>query len=323
MSALIESMAYVNENDDPRKVPWHGLGVSCDHAMTSEEALELAGLNWEVKSSPVYDGNGILIPGYKANIRSTDNTFLGMVSNKYKIVQNREAFDFTDALIGEGCTYETAGSLDGGKRVFLLARMPKEKILDDDIVPYLAFTNGFNGYYSVKACCTPVRVVCNNTLNLALSTAKRTWATKHVGNIESKLEEARETLNLAKSYMHELAQTADVLANTKISEDEVRDVLSTIYPVNTEDSDRRKDNVEQIKDSFMVCMFAPDLLKFKGTAWQAVQAASDFSTHVAPKRVSSNYAEKNFGKVLDGNIVLDAVFSKMLERASSKVSVAI
>ena len=123
--------------------------------------------------------------------------------------------------------------------------------------------------------------------------------------------------------MHELAQTADVLANTKISEDEVRDVLSTIYPVNTEDSDRRKDNVEQIKDSFMVCMFAPDLLKFKGTAWQAVQAASDFSTHVAPKRVSSNYAEKNFGKVLDGNIVLDAVFSKMLERASSKVSVAV
>lgn len=317
MPALIETLAYVNENNDPRKVPWHGLGTSCDHAMSSQEALELAGLNWTVKSTSVY-ANGVVLPGYKANIRETDGTFLGMVGERYQIIQNKEAFEFTDALIGEGCTYETAGSLDGGKRIFLLARMPAEKILGDDVVPYLAFTNGFNGYYSVRACCTPVRVVCANTLNLALNTAKRSWSTKHVGNIQSKLEEARETLGLAKTYMNELAKTADILANTKVSEDEVREVLNEIYPINTEDSDRKKQNAEEIKDSFMICMFSPDLMKFRGTAWQAVQAASDFSTHVAPKRATANYAEKNFGKVLDGNVVLDTVFLKMLEKVKSK-----
>ena len=314
MAHLVESLAYVNENGDSRNVPWHGLGTSVNHAMTSEEALELAGLNWTVKSEPVY-ANNMLIPGYKANIRETDGAFLGMVGDRYQIVQNKEAFDFTDALIGEGCTYETAGSLEGGKRIFLLARMPEEIILDDKVVPYLAFTNGFNGYYAIKACMTPTRIVCNNTLNLALKNAQRTWSTKHVGDIQSKLDEARETLRLARTYMKELSVTADILANTKVSEDEVREVLDTIYPVSEEDSDRRKSNVEEIKDNFMVCYFAPDILKFKGTAWGAVQAASDFSTHVAPKRVTANYAEKNFTKVLDGNVVLDAMFAKMLEKA--------
>ena len=314
MAHLVESLAYVNENGDYRNVPWHGLGTSVNHAMTSEEALELAGLNWTVKSEPVY-ANNKLIPRYKANIRETDGAFLGMVGDRYQIIQNKEAFDFTDALIGEGCTYETAGSLDGGKRIFLLARMPEEVILDDKVVPYLAFTNGFNGYYTIKACCTPVRVVCNNTLNLALNNAQRAWSTRHVGNIQSKLDEARETLHLAKTYMKELSVTADILANTKVSEDEVREVLNTIYPVSEEDSDRRKSNIEEIKNNFMMCYFAPDILKFRETAWGAVQAASDFSTHAAPKRVTANYAEKNFGKVLDGNVVLDAMFAKMLEKA--------
>lgn len=317
MSALVESMAYVNENGDSRNVPWHGLGTPCDHAMSSEEALEMAGLNWTVRPEPVY-ANGLVLPGYKANIRDTDGAFLGMVGDRYQIVQNKDAFDFTDALIGEGCTYETAGSLEGGKRVFLLARMPKELILGDEVVPYLAFTNGFNGYYSIKACCTPIRVVCSNTLNLALSKAKRTWSTKHVGNLQSKLEEARETLNLAKAYMTNLAETADILANTKVSEEEVRDVLNEIYPTKTEDTDRRKQNIEDMKDQFMVCYFAPDILKFKNTAWGAVQAASDFTTHVAPKRATANYKEKNFGKVLDGNVILDQMFFKMMERAKAR-----
>lgn len=316
MSALVESMAYVNENGDSRNVPWHGLGTACDHAMSSEEALELAGLNWTVRPERVY-ANGIILPGYKANIRDTDGAFLGMVGDRYQIVQNKDAFDFTDALIGEGCTYETAGSLEGGKRVFLLARMPKELILGDEVVPYLAFTNGFNGYYSIKACCTPIRVVCSNTLNLALSKAQRTWSTKHVGNLNSKLEEARDTLNLAKAYMTNLAETADILANTTVSEEEVRDVLNELYPTKTEDTDRRKQNIEEIKDQFMVCYFAPDILKFKNTAWGAVQAAADFTTHVAPKRANENYREKNFGKVLDGNVILDKMFFKMMERAKA------
>lgn len=315
MSANLESLAYVSNEENGRFVPWHGLGTPVEKAMTSEEALELAGLNWEVKAEPVY-ANGLLIPDYKANIRQSDGTFLGMVGNRYQIIQNREAFDFTDSLVGEGCVYETAGSLDGGKRVFLLARLPEEKILGDEVCPYIAFTNGFNGYYSVKACITPVRVVCQNTLNLALDNASKVWTTKHTGNINSKLETAKETLGLAKDYMKKLDQTANVLAETKISDSEVEEVLNKIYPVAEDATDRMKQNVQDIKDGFYMCMISPDILKFRNTAWGVVQAASDFTTHTKPKNVRSNYEEKNFGKVLDGNIVLDKIFEQMLMKAS-------
>lgn len=304
MAHLVESLAYVNENGDSRNVPWHGLGISVNHAMTSEEALELAGLNWTVKSEPVY-ANNMLIPGYKANIRETDGAFLGMVGDRYQIVQNKEAFDFTDALIGEGCTYETAGSLEGGKRIFLLARMPEEIILDDKVVPYLAFTNGFNGYYSIKCCITNIRVVCSNTLNLALSSAQRTWSTKHVGDIKGKVSEAISTLNLAKEYNKELANFADAAANTRITEEEQEDIISKLFPVDETATERIIKNVEDARNDFRNCIVAVDLSRFYLTAWGLINAASDYAYHRVPKRKCINYNEKNMSQIFDGAKFLD------------------
>lgn len=323
MSANVETMVYHNKDENGNRfVPWHGLGVEIDHAMNSKEALELAGLDWTVRSETVY-ASGFTLPGYRANMRDSDNAFLGMVGDRYQIVQNKEAFDFTDALVGEGCTYETAGSLDGGKRVWMLARMPRTQILGDDIDPFVCFTNSFNGFSTIKAVSTPVRVVCQNTLNLAVNNASRSWSTKHVGNIQSKLEEARETLKLQKQYMEQLNETAERLADTKVTEEDVVNVLNALYPVKEEDTDRRKQNVNEIKDNFMVCMLAPDIAKFKGTAWGMVNAASDFATHVAPKRQVKDYAERNFSRVLDGNIIIDTTFMKMMELAKSKKSFAV
>lgn len=107
MSADVETMFYV------REAPWHGLGTRVEEALSSRKAMEIAGLNWNVIQKPIYTNN-TLIPSYKANIRETDNKILGVVTDRYKIVQNKEAFSFTDSLIGEGCKYETAGSLQGG-----------------------------------------------------------------------------------------------------------------------------------------------------------------------------------------------------------------
>ena len=304
MSANVETMAYVNENNDPRKVPWHGLGTSVNHAMTSEEALELAGLNWTVKSESVY-ANGMLIPGYKANIRETDGTFLGMVSDRYQIVQNNEAFDFTDALIGEGCTYETAGSLDGGKRIFLLARMPKEIILGDEVVPYLAFTNGFNGYYPVRCCCTNVRIVCSNTLNMALKNSPRVWSTRHTGTIKNKLDEAIDTLRLAKQYNKELSQFAEIAAETRITEAQQEKIISQLFPIEEGMTQRTINNIEAEKEKFRNCTVAVDLSPFYLTAWGLINAASDYAYHADPLRKTSRYEEKNMHKVFDGAMFLD------------------
>ena len=165
MSHEVEQIFYVSNEENGRFVPWHGLGTAVAEAPNSAEAIKIAGLDWTVESKPIFTAENVEIPGYKENTRSSDKSVLGIVSHRYKIVQNSEAFDFTDSLIGEGCTYETAGSLMNGKKVFLLAKMPQRKILDDEVDPFICFTNSHNGTGSIQVCMTPIRVVCQNTLN--------------------------------------------------------------------------------------------------------------------------------------------------------------
>lgn len=107
MPANVETMFSV------RETPWHGLGRIIMDAPASREALELAGLDWQVESRNIYSGTGAMIPGYRANVRSTDDAVLGVVSDRYRIVQNEEAFQFTDDLLGEGVTYENCRFLAG------------------------------------------------------------------------------------------------------------------------------------------------------------------------------------------------------------------
>ncbi len=317
MAHELENMFYVSNEQNGRFKPWHGLGTSVEEALNSKEALRLSGLDWKVDSKPLFV-DGIEVPGYKANVRITDGAILDVVSDRYKIVQNEEAFDFTDGLIGGDVRYETAGSLFGGKRTFILARLPKVQILGDDVCPYICFTNGFNKAYSIKAVCTPVRVVCNNTLSFALNNAQRSWSTKHVGDMTSKLEQARESLGLAQKYMKELEVTAEKLAETKVSDDEVRSVINNIFVSNEKDSERKLKNIEDQKDNFMICMLAPDIAKFRGTAWGTVQAASDYFTHKAPKRATESYRERNFANILDGNIYFDRIFLEMMNKIAEK-----
>ena len=108
--------------------------------------------------------DGFSIPGFKANIRDLDNRVLGVVTDRYKVVQNEEAFSFTDSLLGEGVTYETAGSLQEGRRTWILAKLPQKFIISgDEITPYLVFMNSHDGTGAIKAAMTPIRVVCQNT----------------------------------------------------------------------------------------------------------------------------------------------------------------
>lgn len=316
MSHEIESIAYISNEENGRWKPWHGLGVPVEKSMTSAEALELAGLDWTVDPKPIFTENNIQIPGYVANTRSSDNKVLGIVSNKYSIVQNKDAFEFTDNLLGNGITYETAGSLCGGKKIWLLAKMPDSKVLDEDFENYICFTNTHDGTGAVRCILTPVRICCNNTLSLALKEAKRSWSTRHMGDVKSKIHEAEVTLGLANKYIEEFAKTADILAHTKVDPKDVFDVVRDVYGVNEDASDRQKKTAKEIENQFTVCMLSPDILKYVGTAYQAVQAASDFATHATPHRMTKNYQENNFNKVLNGHIFIDKMFEKMLAKAT-------
>lgn len=303
MAANVESMFYV------REVPWHGLGTMVQDAPTSEEALRLAGLDWDVLQTPVFMQNGIEIPNYKANVRSTDNACLGIVTDRYKVVQNKEAFEFTDAIVGETedgvVKYETAGSLAGGKRIWLLAKMPTKNVVGDAVDPYMVFTNSHDGTGAIRIAMTPIRVVCQNTLNMAMNTAKRQWSTKHVGNMQAKLEEARLCLQLANEYMVNLDIEADRLANARLYEEQIEEILDEMFPVKEDATERKKTTVLQFKNNFWTAYNMPDIQKFEGSAWKAVNAMSDVITHAAPSRNTSTYNENRWGKIIDGHAIFD------------------
>ena len=213
MAANVENMFYV------RETPWHGLGKRVNEALNSKEALTAAGLEWSVIQEPIYTETKELIEGYKANVRDTDRQVLGVVTDRYKIVQNQEAFAFTDELLGEGVRYETAGSLQGGRKVWLLAHLPHEYIISGErISPYLVFFNSHDGSGAIKAAITPIRVVCQNTLNLALSTAKRSWSMIHTGDIKGKMQEAKDTLFMAEKYMDSLGKEFETLRRKKLTD---------------------------------------------------------------------------------------------------------
>ena len=146
MPAEVETMFYV------RETPWHGLGTNVGEALSSKEALAAAGLDWNVVQKKIYTEDWDCVPGFYANVRDSDNKVLGVVTHRYRIVQNREAFAFTDGLLGKGVRYETAGSLREGRKTWILARLPKQyRLADDRVLPYLVFSNSHDGSGSIKA----------------------------------------------------------------------------------------------------------------------------------------------------------------------------
>ena len=304
MAANIESMFYV------RETPWHGLGTKVIEAPTSKRALELAGLDWKVVQEPIYTENNELIEGYKANVRDVDRKTLGVVTDRYKIIQNEEAFAFTDELLGEGVRYETAGSLQGGKKVWILARMPQEYIISGErISPYLLFSNTHDGSGAIKVALTPIRVVCNNTLNLALSTAKRLWSMIHTGDVHGKINEARDTLFMAEKYMDSLGKEFENLRGIRLSEKQVMDYIEILLPVEENFTPQQKRGIERLREDMRMRYFdAPDLKDVGNNGYRFINAVSDFATHSTPRRKTANYKENIFARTADGNPMIDRAY---------------
>lgn len=303
MSANVESMFYV------RETPWHGLGTRVVEAPSSAEALIMAGLDWSVVQEPIYTGND-LIEGYKANVRDKDRKVLGVVTDRYKVIQNDEAFAFTDELLGEGVRYETAGSLQGGKKVWLLAHMPHEYIISGErISPYLLFSNTHDGSGAIKVALTPIRVVCNNTLNLALTTAKRSWSMIHTGDIKGKMSEARDTLFMAEKYMDSLGKEFENLRLKKLTDKQVMDFIEILLPMENGMSDQQSKNMKKLQEDMKMRYFeAPDLQDVGKNAYRFINAVSDFATHAEPIRRTANYKENLFARTVEGNPMIDKAY---------------
>lgn len=304
MAANVESMFYV------RETPWHGLGTKVMEAPSSKEALSLAGLDWKVLQEPIYTENEELVEGYKANVRDSDRKVLGVVTDRYKVIQNEEAFAFTDELLGEGVRYETAGSLQGGKKVWLLAHLPHEYIISGErISPYLLFSNTHDGSGAIKVALTPIRVVCNNTLNLALTTAKRSWSMIHTGDIKGKMNEAKDTLFMAEKYMDSLGKEFETLRMKKISDSKAIEYIEMLLPVEESFTPQQARNIKKLQEDMKNRYFdAPDLQDVGRNAYRFINAVSDFATHAEPLRRTASYKENLFARTVEGNPLIDRAY---------------
>ena len=252
-----------------REMPWHGLGVVLDQYPRSiDEALDKAGLGWKVTHGDVLvvrtpgwtDDFGTqhpaeLIPakGFKANLREDTGEVLGIVSDEYEVVDNRDAFRFLDALIGSELHFETAGSLWGGRRVWCLARLPEYVELGGDrSATYVYVANSHDGSMAVTAAVTPIRIVCANTLGVALrqaeqgANAQRTFRFRHTGDLQTKFAEARQVLGVAIDYEKQFKALADRLALEPISEIALeRRVLRHLWVIDVDTGPRARANRER------------------------------------------------------------------------------
>jgi phage/plasmid-like protein (TIGR03299 family) len=301
------------------EVPWHGIGAVLNGVLTSEEAIKEARLTWAVEQTPVYAANNWVqpIPDYVANVRSDTNEVLGIVSERYRIAQNKDVFAFADALIGNGkipCTYETAGSLFNGRRVFMLVNMPKSRIVEDEYKPYLCLSNAHDGSACLQVFLTGIRVVCNNTLTAALNTAKRKISIRHLSLMEQRKEEVLLTMGAASKYFHDLEAFAFELAGKKVNFSKVLEIL---FPVSQDMSKRQLKSNKEVKELIKnLHKKKDDLQNFKGTAWGAYSAIADYRSNAEPKRKTTTYADNRMARFIDGDPILNQAQEIIMELAA-------
>ena len=285
--------------------------VDISRATNVYDALTFAGLDWDVQSKFIYDENGNPYDKYRANVRGTDNQLLGVVTEKYSIVQNKDAFSFVDGLVSEGFKFDKAGSFRNGRSIWVMGSLPEEKILGEDIANNVVFVNSHDGSSGVKVMMTPVRLICSNMMNYALREADRIWATKHTGGIFSKLEEAKYTLGLANEYMAALEEESERLAQMSITNDVIDSIFDKLFPITNKSTARRVNNINIIRDNFNYCYNAADLARFKGTAYGVIQAVSDMVSHKIPTRASQNFYENSWNRLINGDHILDGFYKAL------------
>jgi phage/plasmid-like protein (TIGR03299 family) len=271
--------------------PWHGLGRNVQEALNSEEAIRCAGLDWHVSQWPICavspdNWGSISARDFVANVRDDTKSVLGVVGKKYRPFQNQQAFAFADAVVGEGMArYETAGALRGGRRVWMLLKLPDQLRVGegDELAPYLLVYNSFDGSSCLKALLTAVRVVCQNTLNLALRHATGDGVTiRHRGDLQDRVEQARVTLGLVQRRLKNFSQEIQVMRGVSMSNGRLsRYFDSLLAPLSSDASDRERGNRLRALDRLNT-NFADDtntLPGMRGSLWAALNAATEFADH--------------------------------------------
>lgn len=295
------------------------IGKDISSCKTSEEVLNSAGLNYNVvKKSIKYqgdDGTFYDYPDKVLTVNETTGDVYGVVSSKYEICQNRDAFNFIDYIgnDNEGFEYVKAGEISNGSNsglVYIISKIPDITLLGDTVTPYIIFQNSHDGMNSVKATISPLRIVCQNQFNLAFREASNTVRIVHSSQMDTRLVTARNMMQEVASYISKFEDTATELATKRVSQDQIIKIFNDVFKYDPEKmTNRQVTNFEMNRSEFISCYNAEDNQNFKGTAWGLMNGAADYLTHHQGQRKSS--ADAMFVNTTFLSIALNQIFNRV------------
>jgi len=276
---------------------WENIGENVSKCKTLDDVISKAGLDYTVeKKNLTVAGTDIIIPNKMVTVNSLTNHPFGVVSDKYQIVQNADAFDFVNYINGD-LEFVKAGQTETGM-VYIIAKLPDQYVIDDKFTPYVIFRNSFNGRYPIQAAICPLRIVCQNQFTMAFKNADNTVSIRHSRNAEVKMREAQEVLRQTANHMNTLSDMAEKYAVEKITDVQFADILNQFIPLNTEEmTPRQITGAETDRMNFMTAYNADDNANYRGTKWGVLNAFADFQTHRPSLRQTSKGDENRFMSV--------------------------
>lgn len=314
-----------------RRLLWEGLGTDVSSAGSANEVCKLAGLHYQVETEDIFTGDGLKIPNKKATRRydiaddgvMIPSTVFGIVSDQYKVIQNWKGFEFIDTLFNhDGFLVETAGQFDNGKIVWIEAKLPDRLIAEENIAPYLVFTNRHDGAGSVRIFLTSVRVICKNTLNYAIRSAQgRSFNVRHTASGEDRLKAARQTIENYNNYLTALGGAIEHQKRVLLTDNKLDQMIDTLLQFKETDTDRVKERVKMNREELRRYYNASDLDGYGNTGFRFINAVSDWATHRVPSRQTANYASNLFQSTLNGNEFIDVAYN-MVDEMDEVISIA-
>lgn len=284
-----------------RESTWTNIGTDV-MATSVEEALKQSNLNYNVVKHPVYAKVGdsdIVLPNCVATVREDTNEVFGIVSDRYEICQNEEAFNFVDSM---DINIVKAGQTHTGM-IYLIGKLPDVTVLRDTFTPYLIFQNGHNGFYTVKTTICPLRIVCQNQFNIAFKQSPNTISIQHSKQYAKKLAEAEKVIKSAVEYMGNFNDTAEELAMLKIGDDSnVHEIINAFFTLDDDLSDRQCKAVMEKREQLFTAYKADDNANFVGTAWGLINGFSDYITHKETKNTKNKDENKFMTVTFDPRI---------------------
>ena len=290
MSHEIEASDYLAT----RETPWHGLGLTVGRNMTSEEALELSRLGgWDVQLTPAKvklpNGDLVDIPDQFVTVRGDNSKILGVVGDRYEVVQNEALFDFADKLIDTGDAHiVSAGSLRDNRVVFVTVELDRPvKVADVDFKPYLNVTSSHDGSYAWRAGVSPIVVVCMNTFRMALDESAHEYYIKHTSGVADRIDEARKALQISFDYYDEFETEIQTLIDQDVTDRQFENIISKVFPEGS--TDRTKENARERRELVRVSYQTDEAAApWRGSAWGVMNAVNTWELWEKPVRLNEN-----------------------------------